>query len=211
VGTTEQFCRILTDITEDVIPSVAFEAARILLLDGIAVTLGGSRETAPSIIAEHIRSFGGARQATALNFCFKTSTVAAAYVNGAAMHVLDYEPMWNPPTHALSTTLPAALALGESIAADGRQILTALIKGHRGTRPLAGRVTPIRATQSRLSSAGSRWTDRERCSRIAPAQTATPATPQRNWDCGFPRGEPYGQYRHDDQMPSLRKCRRGRT
>ena len=129
MGTTEQFCRILTDITEDVIPSVAFEAARILLLDGIAVTLGGSRETAPSIIAEHIRSFGGARQATALNFCFKTSTVAAAYVNGAAMHVLDYEPMWNPPTHALSTTLPAALALGESIAADGRQILTALIKG----------------------------------------------------------------------------------
>jgi len=45
------------------------------------------------------------------------------------MHVLDYEPMWLPPTHALSTTLPAVLALGESRGSHGREILSALIRG----------------------------------------------------------------------------------
>ncbi|MBV8362228.1 MAG: MmgE/PrpD family protein [Deltaproteobacteria bacterium] len=129
MGVTEQFCRILAAMTAEALPPAALEAARSLMLDGIAVALAGSRETAPTIIAEHIRSFGGAEQATVFNFGFKTSSVSAAYLNGASMHVLDYEPMWNPPTHALSTTLPAVLALGESLNATGKDILAALIKG----------------------------------------------------------------------------------
>jgi 2-methylcitrate dehydratase PrpD len=129
VGVTEQFCRTLVSITAQSIPSAAFDAARALLLDGTAVALAGSRATAPAIIAEHIRCLGGSEQATALNFGFKTSMLGAAYLNGASMHVLDYEPMWNPPSHALSTTLPAVLALGESLGTGGKEMLAALIKG----------------------------------------------------------------------------------
>jgi aconitate decarboxylase len=129
MGATEEFCRVLAAITTDSIPREALVAARRLLLDGVAVALAGSRERAAQIIADYVRSLGAAEQASALSFGFKTSTTGAAYLNGAAMHVLDYEPMWNPPTHALSTTLPAALALGESLGADGKEILTALIKG----------------------------------------------------------------------------------
>src|SRR5690349_17379820 len=104
-------------------------AGSALMLDGIAVAMAGSRENASRIIAEHIRSLGGAEQSTALNFGFKTTAVAAARLNGSSMHVLDYEPMWNPPTHALSTTLPTVLALGESLDAAGIDMLAALIKG----------------------------------------------------------------------------------
>jgi len=129
VGVTEQFCRILAGMTAQDMRHEAFQAAHRLLLDGIAVALAGSHEAAPAIVAEHLRSLGATSQATVLNFGFKTSTVAAAYINGALMHVLDYEPMWNPPTHAVSTTLPAVLALGESLGASGGEILTALIKG----------------------------------------------------------------------------------
>ncbi len=129
MGVTEQFCRMLAAMTAEAIPAVALDAARGLLLEGIAVALAGSREAAPGIIAEHIRNFGGAKQATVFNFGFKTTSVLAAYLNGASMHVLDYEPMWNPPTHALSTTLPAVLALGESLGAAGKDMLVALIKG----------------------------------------------------------------------------------
>ncbi|MDH3413720.1 MAG: MmgE/PrpD family protein, partial [Gammaproteobacteria bacterium] len=48
---------------------------------------------------------------------------------GAAMHVLDYEAMWSPATHATSTCLPALLALAEQRSASGRQVLTALVAG----------------------------------------------------------------------------------
>jgi aconitate decarboxylase len=129
VGITAQFCRLLSAITADSIPAAAFDAARRLVLDGVAVAMAGTREDAAGIIAEHIRSLGGAEQATALNFGFKTTVIGAAYLNGASTHVLDYEPMWNPPTHAVSTTLPAVLALGESLGAGGRDILAALIAG----------------------------------------------------------------------------------
>ncbi|MBV8771698.1 MAG: MmgE/PrpD family protein [Deltaproteobacteria bacterium] len=129
MGITAQFCCLLTGITADSIPAPAFDAARSLVLDGVAVAMAGSRESAAGIIAEHIRSLGGAEQATALNFGFKSTVVGAACLNGASMHVLDYEPMWNPPTHAVSTTLPAVLALGESLGAGGRDMLTALIRG----------------------------------------------------------------------------------
>ena len=53
----------------------------------------------------------------------------AALVNGAAMHVLDYEPMWLPATHALSPALAAALALGETLGSSGAKILTAMVLG----------------------------------------------------------------------------------
>ncbi len=50
------------------------------------------------------------------------------------MHVLDYEPMWNPPNHAISPLLPALLALAERMEAagagpQGQALLPALAKG----------------------------------------------------------------------------------
>jgi aconitate decarboxylase len=45
------------------------------------------------------------------------------------MHVLDFEPMSSPPTHAVSPTVPVALALGEMLRAPGREIVTACAKG----------------------------------------------------------------------------------
>ena len=53
----------------------------------------------------------------------------AAFVNGVAGHVLDYEVMWHPATHATSPTLPGIMALAESRGATGQDILTALITG----------------------------------------------------------------------------------
>ena len=129
MGATAEFCRIIAAISPDDIPSDALAAARRLTLDGIAVAIAGGIEQAPRILARHLRDLGGAPQATAINFGFRTSPVSAAYVNGASMHVLDYEPMWDPPNHAVSTTLPVVLALGETTGAGGREILAALIKG----------------------------------------------------------------------------------
>ena len=71
--------------------------------------------------------------------------VRAAALNGAAMHVLDFEPMWSPATHALSVTLPVALALAEARGLPGREVLTALVKGieiQGWLREASGQYTP---------------------------------------------------------------------
>jgi aconitate decarboxylase len=107
----------------------ALAAGRRLVLDGLAVAVAGTKEEAIGILAAHTRALGGVPEASAIGCGFRTDPVRAAALNGAAMHVLDFEPMWSPATHALSTTLPVALALGEACGLAGREVLTALVKG----------------------------------------------------------------------------------
>jgi aconitate decarboxylase len=126
--TTTLAARIATTRFED-ISAEAVAAARRLVLDGLAVAIAGTKEQAIQILAAHTRALGGVPEAGAIGGGFRTDPVRAAALNGAAMHVLDFEPMWSPATHALSTTLPVALALGEARGLSGREVLTALVKG----------------------------------------------------------------------------------
>ena len=89
------------------------DRCRLLLLDGLAVAVAGAGERGPSLMAAQTRAECPDGPATVIGHGLATSVVQAARVNGMAMHVLDFEPMWNPPNHALSTLLPALLALAE--------------------------------------------------------------------------------------------------
>ena len=100
-----------------------------LIADGVAVAMAGSTEAPPRILADFAANQGRAQRATVWGFGFKTTPVEAAYVNAASMHVLDFEPMSNPPTHAVSPTVPVAFALAESRHTDGRDIIAACAKG----------------------------------------------------------------------------------
>ncbi len=116
-------------LSADVLP-----AARQLFLDGIAVAVAGARlEAAPGILAAHfadpLTGTGGGSGASLLGLNARLGPVQAALVNGASMHVLDFEPMWLPATHALSPALAPVLALGEALGCDGAKILTAMVLG----------------------------------------------------------------------------------
>jgi 2-methylcitrate dehydratase PrpD len=126
---TRTLCEKIAATDFEAIGPSALAAARQLVLDGMAVAVAGSGEPPIKILAEHYRSLGGTPEASVIGRGFRTSSVTAAAINGASMHVLDFEPMWSPANHALSTTLPAILALAQVRAATGREIVTALVKG----------------------------------------------------------------------------------
>ncbi len=128
---TAALAQKLTDIRYEMLPPEAVDMARRLILDGIAVAVAGaSWADEPRILAEHLQSLGGTPDCQAIGFGFKANPVQATYLNGTSMHVLDYEPMWSPANHAISTTLPAVMALCETLReTNGREALTALIKG----------------------------------------------------------------------------------
>ena len=129
MSVTEQLAQYIASANFDAMPPEAVEAAKVVILDGLAVTLAGSQETAAQIVAEYAREMGGNPQCSAFGHGFRTSPPMAAFVNGVAGHVLDYEVMWHPATHATSPTLPGIMALAESRGATGQDILTALITG----------------------------------------------------------------------------------
>jgi aconitate decarboxylase len=104
------------------------EVAKTVILDGLAVTLAGSVEEPARIVAEYVREMGDNGQCSVFAQGFKTSPVAA-FANGVAGHVLDYEVMWHPATHPTSPILPAILALAESLQQTGPEIIAALVIG----------------------------------------------------------------------------------
>jgi aconitate decarboxylase len=121
----ERVCAVTyADLNTDTIAMV-----KRLIADGVAVAIAGSAEEPPRILADHVLAQGGARRSTVWGFGFQTTPTQAAYVNAAAMHVLDFEPMSNPPTHAVSPTVPVAFALAEARHTDGREIIAACAKG----------------------------------------------------------------------------------
>ena len=112
---TATLCERIAGIGLEDIPEPARAAGRRLVQDGLAVAVAGvSQEAAVPILARTLAALGGSPVSTAIASGLRTDPVRAASINGAAMHVLDFEPMWSPATHALSVTLPAALALAEA-------------------------------------------------------------------------------------------------
>jgi aconitate decarboxylase len=127
---TAQLCTKLADLHGRQLPPEILNVARQLLLDGLAVGVAGAKvEPAPAILAEHFQAQGGKPAASVLGLGLRLPATWAALVNGASMHVLDYEPMWLPSTHALSPALGAALAAAEITGAEGRELAAAIIKG----------------------------------------------------------------------------------
>lgn len=129
MGITSELCERSAALSYCDLPDRVIAGARRLFLDGFAVAIGGAGEAAIGLLAEHYRGYGARPEATVLGLGFRTAAPCAAALNGAAMHVLDFEPMWSPANHALSTTLPAVLAIAETQQCSGKEILTALVKG----------------------------------------------------------------------------------
>ena len=124
-----ELCDKVVSLAYSDLPEPLIDRARQLFLDGLAVAIAGTDERAIHLLAHHYHAYGARPDATVLGLGFRTAAPCAAALNGAAMHVLDFEPMWLPANHAVSTTLPAVLALAETHHTDGREILTALVKG----------------------------------------------------------------------------------
>ncbi|WP_158746568.1 MmgE/PrpD family protein [Acidisphaera sp. L21] len=131
---TARICARIVAASQVPLDPFLLQRGKQLFLDGVAVGVAGARiEEAPRILAEYfsdpLAGGGGKTGSSLLGLGRKLPAVQAALVNGAAMHVLDFEPMWLPATHALSPALAPVLALGEALGSDGAACLRAMIFG----------------------------------------------------------------------------------
>ena len=129
MSTTETLAKLIAETRYESMPREVIEAAKVVILDGIGVMLAGSREEPSRIVADYVRDMGGNPQCSVFGQGFSTSPVMAAFANGVAGHVLDYEAMWHPATHPTSPTLPPILALAEMHNPSGTDVLAALVVG----------------------------------------------------------------------------------
>jgi aconitate decarboxylase len=128
-GLTREVAAIVHDTTSAALGADGIERVKQVVADGIAVALAGCGEPPIAIAAAHARFLGGTPQAGVWGWGYRTSVVQAASINAMATHVLDFDPMWSPPTHAVSPTVPVAFALAQRQPATGLHLLTAVAKG----------------------------------------------------------------------------------
>ncbi|HEV8519856.1 MAG TPA: MmgE/PrpD family protein [Burkholderiales bacterium] len=114
----------------DAIPPAALDAAKLFMLDTLAVAWAGSdapgcRETHALLVDE-----GGRADGTAWVYGGRLPATSAAFINGMSASALDFDSIGQgAAVHINIAVLPAALAIAQKEHACGRDFLAALVIG----------------------------------------------------------------------------------
>jgi len=115
------------------LPEEASRIAGQAILDWVGVAVGGAREPAVRMLVEYADDHRAREESVMIGGGGRTSAEMAAWVNGTAGHVLDYDDT-SPSAagynlHPTAPIVPAILALAEPQGASGKALLTAYTVG----------------------------------------------------------------------------------
>lgn len=111
------------------IPEAAVHIAKQGIADCVGVMLAGSIEPAVEAVR---RGFAADAAGGDSSICFGSERApahVAAWVNGTAAHVLDYDDVALKGSHPSAVLVPAILAEAEAVGASGRDMLRAYVAG----------------------------------------------------------------------------------
>ena len=129
-GLTRQLAVHASEMRWESLPANVLSVAKHCLLDWVGVTIAASAEPLVTILEARARAEGGSPRASLLSSGLRTSLGQAALVNGSAGHALDYDDVLLPVNgHPTVPVAPAVLALGESLGASGKDVLSAFVAG----------------------------------------------------------------------------------
>jgi 2-methylcitrate dehydratase PrpD len=124
----------VANLKYDDIPPEVQDRAKALTLDflGSAIRARRDAESTPSLLKMlETLSLDGAGEATVFGDARTWTPAVAALLNGALGHSLDFDDTHaDSSLHASAPVVPAAFAVGEMVAASGREVLTAIVAGY---------------------------------------------------------------------------------
>jgi 2-methylcitrate dehydratase PrpD len=129
LGLTRQTAEFVASLTPDAIPASCTEGARVGITDCVAVMIAGASEEAPRLVAAMVPASTSNEGAPEIPAGRNLSAPDAAFVNGVAAHVLDYDDVAldGHPSVVLS---PAVLAEGWALGSSGSDLMAAYVAGY---------------------------------------------------------------------------------
>lgn len=107
------------------------EMTRQCVLDYLACTIAGAHEPLTGILLAEMQEAGGREEAQVVGHAPRLPVLAAALVNGAASHALDFDDVnLAMPGHPSVAILPGLLALAEARGAPGADVMAAFFAGY---------------------------------------------------------------------------------
>ncbi|MGE5269645.1 MAG: MmgE/PrpD family protein [Thiohalocapsa sp.] len=118
-------------IRYEALPDDVRALARQCVLDYYGVALAGAADPLARILLDELAEAGGAEQASVIGHDARLPVLAAALVNGAIGHALDYDDVnLAMPGHPSVAILPGLMALAEQRRSSGRDIIAAFVAGY---------------------------------------------------------------------------------
>jgi 2-methylcitrate dehydratase PrpD len=127
---SQQLADYIVSTRYDAIPNEAREAAKLFMLDTLAVSWAGSDAPGCREVHQLLVDEGGRADATAWAYGGRLPVTSAAFLNGMSASALDYDSIGRgAAVHINIAVLPAALAIAERCRSTGNDFLTALVIG----------------------------------------------------------------------------------
>lgn len=123
---TRKLAEFVIETPGNAVPEEAHQRAHTALIDTVGCALAGWSEAAPHIALDHAYFLQAAERATIWGAGLGTAPAEAAFVNGIAAHVLDFDDsLPGLRGHPSAPILAAALAVAELRVVTGREVLAA--------------------------------------------------------------------------------------
>ena len=143
VAITEGLARFAVSLRGSDIPPDVVMHAKLSFLDTLGLAIGGTMESAPRILGEHVRELGSRGESTVIGQAFKCDAAHAALVNGVAADIAgECDPCFKHMTRASVSLAPTVWAVGEQTSASGANVLAAQIVGTELANNICAAVEP---------------------------------------------------------------------
>jgi 2-methylcitrate dehydratase PrpD len=144
-GVTRRLAEHVSNIQYSDLPTPLVARAKVVVLEALGKMVSGARQDTSRKLLQYVRRLGGAPEATILYHGDKTHMGNAALANGAFGYGAT-----------ASVVVPATLAVGEKMFANGHEVVTALLTGWETQERLAAatRTTPQERPLHPLSTFG---------------------------------------------------------
>jgi len=128
---TATMARWATDLTYSDLGEQAIHEAKRYLLDSLGCAFGGYRQEDARIALAVLQEIGGEGNATVIGSGAKTDPVSASLANALMVRVMDYNDIYwqQDPSHP-SDIIPAAMACGERVGRNGKDLTVGIVLGH---------------------------------------------------------------------------------
>ena len=112
------------------LPPDVVSVAKEVMVNAAAVGLAGAAQQEGQTLTRFVQDMGGNGRCTIIGKGLRTSPVYAALVNGALIHLLDFDDeIIATGSHPASVVFPVVMALGEMNGLAGRDVLAAFVLG----------------------------------------------------------------------------------
>lgn len=139
---SKKFASFIYQTNYSDLSSEVIEFTKLCVIDWFGNAIGGRNEAPIQMISEFIHEMGGNPKSTCIPGGF-TSPMSAAFINGAASHILELDDIHKASIiHAATVVIPAALSVAEAEKKSGKELLTAIAIGYEICYRIGEAVSP---------------------------------------------------------------------